>query len=40
MFQTNSGPALSKAIDEDAPALIEVVCKRGSEVSPWEFIIG
>ena len=32
--------ALSKAIDEDVPALIEVVCKRGSEVSPWKFIIG
>jgi len=33
-------PALSKAIDEDAPALIEVVCQRGSEASPWEFLIG
>jgi len=32
--------ALSKAIDEDVPALIEVVCKRGSEASPWKFIIG
>ena len=32
--------ALSKAIDEDAPALIEVVCDRGSETSPWEFIHG
>jgi acetolactate synthase-1/2/3 large subunit len=31
--------ALSKAIDEDAPALIEVVCKRGSETSPWKFIL-
>jgi acetolactate synthase-1/2/3 large subunit len=31
--------ALSKAIDEDAPALIEVVCKRGSEASPWKFIL-
>jgi len=31
--------ALSKAIDEDAPALIEVVCKRGSEASPWRFIL-
>jgi thiamine pyrophosphate-dependent acetolactate synthase large subunit-like protein len=32
--------ALSKAIDEDVPALIEVVCKRGGEASPWKFIIG
>ena len=32
--------ALSKAIDEDVPALIEVVCECGSEVSPWEFILG
>jgi acetolactate synthase-1/2/3 large subunit len=31
--------ALSKAIDEDAPALIEVVCERGSETSPWKFIL-
>ena len=31
--------ALSKAVDEDAPALIEVVCERGSETSPWEFIL-
>jgi len=33
-------PALSKAIDENVPALIEVVCKRDSEASPWKFIIG
>jgi len=31
--------ALSKAIDEDDPALIEVVCKRGIEASPWKFIL-
>jgi acetolactate synthase-1/2/3 large subunit len=33
-------PALSKAVDEDVLALIEVVRKRGSEASPWEFILG
>jgi acetolactate synthase-1/2/3 large subunit len=31
--------ALQKAIDDDAPALIEVVVETGSEVSPWEFIM-
>jgi|GEM_PF-3513817 len=25
---------LAKAIDDDVPALIEVVCERGSETSP------
>ncbi|MCP5143879.1 MAG: hypothetical protein H6978_03545 [Gammaproteobacteria bacterium] len=33
-------PVLAKAIDDNAPALIEVTCERGSEVSPWEFIQG
>ena len=31
---------LSRAIDENAPALIEVVGERGGETSPWEFIMG
>lgn len=31
-------PVLAKCIDENVPALIEVVCERGSETSPWEFI--
>lgn len=31
-------PVLEKCINNNAPALIEVVCKRGSETSPWEFI--
>ncbi|MCR8922610.1 thiamine pyrophosphate-binding protein [Dasania sp. GY-MA-18] len=31
-------PALEKAINNNAPALIEVVTERGSEQSAWEFI--
>jgi len=31
-------PLLAKCIDENKPVLIEVVCERGSEASPWEFI--
>jgi acetolactate synthase-1/2/3 large subunit len=31
--------ALAGALDEDAPALIEVPIEPGSEVSPWEFLI-
>jgi acetolactate synthase-1/2/3 large subunit len=31
-------PALAKAIDADAPALIEVMVERDSEVSPWDYI--
>lgn len=31
-------PVLEKCIDDNQPALIEVVCERGSETSPWEFI--
>ncbi len=32
-------PALAKAIDDDVPALIEVVVERGSETSPWKYIM-
>jgi len=32
-------PALARAIDNDKPALIEVVVERGSEVSPWKYIM-
>ena len=31
-------PALAKAIDDDQPAIIEVVVERGSETSPWKYI--
>ncbi|MBQ0782879.1 MAG: hypothetical protein KBT66_01475 [Amphritea sp.] len=31
-------PVLEKCIEDNQPALIEVVCERGSESSPWEFI--
>lgn len=31
-------PALARAIDNDRPAIIEVVVERGSETSPWKFI--
>lgn len=31
-------PALAKAIDDDQPAIIEVVIERGSETSPWKYI--
>ena len=30
---------LEKALSSDAPALVEVEIEKGSEVSPWEFII-
>jgi acetolactate synthase-1/2/3 large subunit len=30
---------LEKAIAEDKPCLIDVQVERGSEVSPWEFIM-
>jgi len=33
-------PVLSKAIDNDSPAIIEVQVERGSEASPWKFIHG
>jgi acetolactate synthase-1/2/3 large subunit len=32
-------PVLSRAIDEDVAALIEVVVERGSEASPWKYIM-
>ena len=31
-------PALAKAIDDDKPAIIEVMIERGSEKSPWKYI--
>ena len=31
-------PALAKAIDEDKPAIIEVLLERGSETNPWKYI--
>ena len=31
-------PALAKAIENDRPAVIEVVVERGSEATPWTFI--
>jgi len=31
-------PALEKAIDDDRPAIIEVMVERGSETSPWKYI--
>jgi acetolactate synthase-1/2/3 large subunit len=31
-------PVLEKAIEKNKPALINIDVKRGSEVSPWEFI--
>ena len=31
-------PVLERAIDDNAPALIDVVTPVGSEVSPWKFI--
>ncbi len=31
-------PALAKAIEDDEPAIIEVVIERGSETSPWKYI--
>jgi acetolactate synthase-1/2/3 large subunit len=31
-------PVLARAIEADAPVLIEVLIEKGSEVSPWEFI--
>ena len=31
-------PILAKAIDDDKPAIIEVLIERGSETSPWKYI--
>jgi acetolactate synthase-1/2/3 large subunit len=33
-------PVLAKAIDNDRPAIIEVVVERGTETSPWKYIMG
>ncbi len=33
-------PVLAKAIDNDRPAIIEVTIERGSEASPWKYIMG
>jgi acetolactate synthase-1/2/3 large subunit len=32
-------PILEKALSEDGPVVIEVPCERGSECSPWKFIM-
>jgi acetolactate synthase I/II/III large subunit len=32
-------PALSRAIDDNVPAMIEVICDRDGETSPWPFIL-
>ncbi len=31
-------PVLAKAIDDDKPAIIDVIVERGSETSPWKYI--
>lgn len=33
-------PVLAKAIDNDRPAVIDVTIERGSETSPWKYIMG
>ena len=33
-------PVLQQAIDNDRPAVIDVSIERGSETSPWRFILG
>ena len=33
-------PVLEKAIDNDRPAIIDVTLERGSETSPWKYIMG
>lgn len=33
-------PVLEKAIDNDRPAIIDVTIERGSETSPWKYIMG
>ena len=33
-------PVLAKAIDNDRPAVIDVTIERGSEASPWKYILG
>jgi acetolactate synthase-1/2/3 large subunit len=32
-------PVLAKSIDNDKPAIIEVMIERGSETSPWKYIL-
>jgi len=32
-------PVLAKSIDDDKPAIIEVMIERGSETSPWKYIL-
>ena len=32
-------PVLEKSIDDDKPAIIEVMIERGSETSPWKYIL-
>jgi acetolactate synthase-1/2/3 large subunit len=31
-------PVLAKSIDDDKPAIIEVMIERGSETNPWKYI--
>ena len=33
-------PVLEKAVDNDRPAVIDVTIERGSETSPWKYIMG
>jgi acetolactate synthase-1/2/3 large subunit len=33
-------PVLAKAIDNDRPAVIDVTIERGSETSPWKYLVG
>jgi acetolactate synthase-1/2/3 large subunit len=33
-------PVLAKAIENDRPAVIDVTIERGSEASPWKYILG
>lgn len=35
---TELKPVLEKAIDDDKPAVIDVIVERGSETSPWKYI--
>ena len=35
---TELKPILSKAIENNRPAIIEVKIERGTEVSPWKYI--
>ena len=33
-------PVLERALDNDKPAVIDVTIERGSETSPWKYIVG